>query len=384
MSSFHRLSGFYLFYFASLGAFMPYWGLYLQGLNYDARQIGELMAIVAVTKVVSPNVWGWIADHTGKRMAIVRLGCLLAVLAFAGVFFVQGFWWLAFVMLIYSFFWNAALPQFEATTMARLGDQAHRYSRIRLWGSVGFIFTAALMGPLLQSHGTALLPWVVASLIVAIWLISMTIPEQAAGHLPLDHEPLRRVLLRPQVLALLLACFLVQFSHGPYYTFYSIYLEKFGYSRTLIGQLWALGVVAEVVVFMFMHRLVPRFGLRRLFLWALALTAIRWLLIAGFVEQLALLALTQLFHAASFGVFHAVAIQLIHQQFTGRHQGKGQALYSSLSWGLGGALGSLMAGYTWSALGAQWSFVMAAFAALLGLGVAWLRIHPPVNIQRIT
>ncbi|MGD8313039.1 MAG: MFS transporter, partial [Gammaproteobacteria bacterium] len=133
-----RLSGFYLFYFASLGGLIPYWSLYLKALDFSIAEIGELVAILMATKIVAPNVWGWIADHTGHRMMIVRMASLLATIAFAGVFLAHGFWWLALVMTVFSFFWNAALPQFEATTMNHLGMRTHRYSSIRLWGSVGF------------------------------------------------------------------------------------------------------------------------------------------------------------------------------------------------------------------------------------------------------
>jgi len=141
-----RLSGFYFFYFASLGALLPYWGLYLKSLGYDITAIGNVMAIIMATKIISPNIWGWIADHTGRRMAIVRLGSLCAALAFGGVFFQDGFIWLAIVMMLFSFFWNAALPQFEATTFYYLGDHTHRYSSIRLWGSVGFIAALWVLG----------------------------------------------------------------------------------------------------------------------------------------------------------------------------------------------------------------------------------------------
>ena len=99
-----RLSGFYFFYFASLGALIPYWGLYLKSLQFSVVEIGELVAIMMATKVVAPNVWGWIADHTGQRMNLVRLACLLSILAFAGVFLARGYWWMALVMSLFSFF----------------------------------------------------------------------------------------------------------------------------------------------------------------------------------------------------------------------------------------------------------------------------------------
>ncbi|MCC6206916.1 MAG: MFS transporter [Gammaproteobacteria bacterium] len=367
-----RLSGFYLFYFAALGALLPYWGIYLKSLGFSAGDIGELLALLMATKIVAPNVWGWIADHTGRRMAVVRGASLLAVIAFCGVFFVQSFWWMAGVMVLFSFFWNAALPQFEAVTMSRLGGDAHRYSSIRLWGSIGFIAAVAALGPLLGRYDAGLLPWVLVALYAAIWISTLLVSDQNAE--PTHHERVRlwEVLRRPHVAMLLLVCFLMQASHGPYYGFYSIYLEEHGYARWLIGQLWALGVIAEVAVFMLMHRWLPRFGARRLLLASLALTVLRWLLIAYFVDSLAVLVFAQTLHAASFGVYHAVAITLIHKFFTGRHQGRGQALYCSLSFGAGGAAGSLYAGYLWGAAGggATAAFLTAAALAAAALLVA--------------
>lgn len=378
-----RLSGFYGFYFASLGALVPYWGLYLKSQGFNARDIGTLMAIIMATKIVSPNIWGWIADHTGKRMQIVRVGCLLATISFAGVFLHQGFWWLVLVMLMFSFFWNAALPQFEATTFNHLGDDVHRYSNIRLWGSIGFIISVAALGPVLDSQGAQILPVVVILLFAGIWLASLIVPEQAAQHIPVGHESLVQVLKKPAVLALLAVCFLMQMSHGPYYTFYSIYMEDYGYSRSAIGQLWALGVIAEVVVFVFMHLLVPRFGVRRLLILSLLLASCRWLMIGVFPQALTFIIIAQVLHAASFGIYHACAIQLIHRYFTGRHQGKGQAIYSSLSFGAGGAIGSFYSGIAWDGLSPQAVFVIAAAISMLAMLIAVIWVKPSAQQKTV-
>lgn len=369
-----RLSGFYFFYFSSLGALAPYWGLYLKSLGFTAAAIGTMMAIIMATKIVSPNIWGWIADHTGKRMAIVRLGGLLSVIAFAGVFISQEYWWLVIVMMVFSFFWNATLPQFEATTFTHLGEQTHRYSSVRLWGSVGFIVAVWLIGQQLDGSKISYLPMILMGLFITIWVSSLIVPEEAAGHLHIDGEPLKRVLKRPEVVGLLVICFLMQLSHGPYYTFYSIYMQDHGYSLSFIGFLWALGVLAEVFIFMRMHKLVPKFGLKRLLIVSLLVTSVRWVIVALFPMSMPLMLLAQLFHAASFGLYHAVAIQLIHQYFVGKNQGKGQALYSSVSFGAGGAIGSLYAGYTWEYLGTTDTFMIAAFVSLLAAYIAYKKI----------
>ena len=359
-----RLSGFYLFYFASLGALLPYWSLYLKSLDFSITEIGQLMAILMATKIVAPNIWGWIADHTGKRITIIRVASLLAAISFAGVFVGNAFWWMALVLVVFSFFWNATLPQFEATTMNHLGDDMHRYSGIRLWGSVGFILAVAGLGVLLGQYSTAVLPAVLLGLFTLIWLNSLWVPESAVGHLALDQEPLRKVLRRPVVLSLLGVSFLMQASHGPYYSFFSLYMEELGYSTTVIGQFWALGVLSEIGVFLLMPVLLPRFGARRLLLIAALLTMLRWLLTAYYADNPAIITFSQTLHAASFGLYHAVMIFLIHSLFTGSHQGRGQALYSSISFGAGGAAGTLVSGYLWTGLGPQAMYLMAAAVCL--------------------
>ncbi len=353
---------------------LPYWSAYLFSLGLDARSIGELIAILMLTKIISPNVWGWIADHTGKRMAIVRFGSLCAVFTFVAILFVSSYWWIAIVMLVYSFFWNATLPQFEATTFSHLGSKVNQYSSIRLWGSIGFIISVWILGLSIEYWGVAIVPYSLLVLFISIWLMSLVVPESAAGHLALDHEPLAAILKRPAVVGLLLSCFLMQASHGAYYVFYTPYMNDHGYSMTSIGSLWALGVGAEVLVFMLMNRLLHQYSLRNLILFSLVIAVIRWVLLAIFVEQIYVIVLIQLFHASTFGIFHAAAIHLIHIYFPGRHQGKGQALYSSISFGAGGALGSYVSGVSWDSIGSDYTFLMASLMALLGLVISFLYV----------
>ena len=157
-------------------------------------------------------------------------------------------------------------------------------------------------------------------------------------------------LRRPGVLAFYGCVALMQLAHGPYYTFFSIHLETLGYSRSFIGLMWALGVVAEILLFLVMARLLERFSLRQVLLASFLIAALRWLLLGQLADHLGVLLIAQLMHAATFGSFHAAAIHFVQRSFGHRQQGQGQALYASLS-GIGGALGALYAGYAWSGLG---------------------------------
>lgn len=369
-----RLSSFYFFYFASLGVLVPYLSLYLKSLGFDALAIGILIALIPATKIIAPYLWGWIADHTQRPITVIRIGNVLAMIAFAGIFFGHSFWWLGLVMLFFSFFWNSSLPQFEATTLNHLGEALHHYSSIRLWGSLGFISMVIILGEFFEGDNIEYMPMVVFVLLVAIWLSSLIVPEQLTA----DHEeqgPISKAVRQPEVLAFLVVCFLMILSHGPYYTFYSIYLEDYGYSRRMIGFLWAVGVIAEVVIFLVMHRILPLFGIRKLLMVTFLFTALRWLLIGLFPENLSILFFAQLFHAFSFGVFHAVGILLVHQYFKGKHQGRGQALYASLSFGAGGASGSLISGLLWDEINHLLMFSLAAIVALLAFVIVWRFMH---------
>jgi PPP family 3-phenylpropionic acid transporter len=374
-----RLSGFYFFYFASLGAFIPYLGPYLKSLEITTFQIGLVIAITMATKIIAPNIWGWIADHSGKRMMIVRIGCFLAALSFTGLLIEQTYVVVVLVMTVFSFFWNAALPQFEATTFSHLPDNEERYSSIRVWGSIGFILTVVALGYVFQVLPYSSLPYFVSVLLVCIWLVSMSVPESAAGHLVLDHEPLKKTLSKPHVLGLLAACFFMQASHGPYYAFYNLYMQSYEYSSGVTGWLWGVGVAAEVILFLYMHKLSRRYTLQSMLMFSFLLGILRWTLITLFPTHLWIMIFAQSLHAATFGLHHAAAIRLIHQMFRGRHQGKGQALYSSVSFGAGGALGSLYGGFAWDYIDRSWVFAGSIVFCLIGLFLIYRYVRTDRN-----
>lgn len=374
-----KLSAFYFAYFGVLGAMVPFWSLFLQDRGFSLADIALFAAIPMATRVVAPNLWGWIADRRHARLPVVRIGALVALLAFCGVWFVHSFAGMALVMTAYSFFWNAILPQFEVVTLNHLGSRIAEYSRVRLWGSISFILLALGLGAAFVFISVSWLPAFMLVLMVAMWISSLSIDEvRVEHHAQSGPGHFVRLLRAPVVWLLLLACLLINLSHGPYYTYFSIYLEGRGWSRFGIGLLWALGVVAEVIVFIYMHRILRRFGAVLVLAAAAVAVAVRWLLIAYWVDNLPALLFAQVLHAATFGFLHAAAIHIIHGLFTGTSQGRGQALYSSTTYGIGGAAGALVAGALWTQQGAQVAFAaMSAVGvlALLALVIVLLR-HP--------
>lgn len=362
-----RIAGFYFFYYAFVGMFSPYWSLYLQSIHFTPIEIAILMSIQPVMRMVAPNVWGWLADHTGQRLLVVQVAATLSAVFYFGVFLTTSFWGLFLVLTLMGFFWSASMPLVEATTLSYLGKNTAHYGRIRSWGSIGFIVAVVGLGFAFDYIAIAWLLWAGLVCEIGILIFARQIPKTEVLAHHTDHQPIRQIVMQPMVLALLGACFLMSVAHGPYYTFFSIYLVEHGYTKTAVGALWALGVICEIGVFFLMPALVKRFGFTRILLISFSAAVLRFILIGWTVDVVGLLLFAQVLHALTFGAYHAASVGLVHEYFKGRHQSKGQALFGSFTYGAGGVLGGLVSGPIWQHWGANALYSFSAAMALLGL-----------------
>lgn len=368
-----KLSSFYFFYFTVFGVFVPYAGLYYEFIGFNAIQIGQLSAIFVATKLIAPNLLGWLSDKTGLKIFWVKW-CSFFTFVGLIVFAKQtDFYLILLAVFLFSFFFHSSLPLFESYTFSALtasNTSKSGYGKIRLWGSVGFIFAVLMVGWLFDKMSIWYFPWYLVGFSLSIWLGVLFLSETKVKRdvVEVDND-FWQVMKQPTVVSLLLVSLLIQFSHGSYYGFYSIFLSDAGYSKTAIALFWAVGVLAEIVVFLYMMPLFKHYSAKYLMLLSLVLTAIRWVVIPLGVDSMVVLFLAQLLHAASYALFHAAAIYLIDGLFTGNNQSRGQAIYASLSHGLGGALGLLLAGYLWLEYGANISFyintVLVVFAIII-------------------
>ncbi|MGQ0522802.1 MAG: MFS transporter [Betaproteobacteria bacterium] len=372
---YRRLAGFYFFYFAYLGAFAPFFSLYLEAVGMSAVEIGLLMALPQLTRIAAPHLWGWLADRGPSRLRIVRWTGIAGLACFLGVFAGSGFALLFIVLFAMTFFWSAALPLVEATTLSHLGEETARYGRIRVWGSVGFIVAVVMVGYLLDWFEVGVLPVTVAAMMIGMLVLSWSLPDAASAPHPSDALTIGDIVRRPAVIALVTASALMAAAHGPYYTFYSIHLVDHGYSKGMTGLLWALGVICEIGIFMWMPHLYRAYTLRQILIASFALAVVRFLMIGWAADSLLVLLLAQTLHAATFGSFHAAAIGVVHRMFRGRHQARGQAIYGSLAFGLGGAAGAFASGYGWEHLGAGITFSLSSLCALIGLLILWSKLR---------
>lgn len=365
-----RLSSFYFLYFACLGVMVPYWSLYLESAGLSAAAIGVVLAVTAATRIIAPNLWGWLADHSGQRLLIIRAGALLATVSFALLPVGDGLAWVVVCITLHTFFWNAILAQYEVITLASMGSEVHRYGQVRLWGSISFVVLVVVVGMVFDRTGLSHFPLVMTMPLVLLVAGSFLIRD-VASPASRPHAGSLRGLLGSRVLwSFLGASFLLQVSHAPYYGFFSLLLSREGYSSTAIGYLWALGVVAEILLFAVSHRVLQRFDLRAVLIASMLLAALRWLMIGFGAGSVLVLVLAQCLHAATFGSFHAASIEFVRRYFGYADQGQGQALYSAISFGAGGALGALGSGWLWDRSQSA-VFLLATLAA--GAGAVLLR-----------
>jgi PPP family 3-phenylpropionic acid transporter len=366
-----RLSVWYFWYFAHVGAFTPYFTLYLESLDVPAAVIGLMMSGMLAMRVAAPLLWGSLADRRNEKVPVVRLSAMLSLLCFAVLFVAVQIWPIAIALAAFAFFWSASLPLVEALTLAHLVGAVERYGRVRLWGSVGFIAAVLLTGMWLDQAALRSLLWIDLGILVALagsaWMLSDPVVARSATTAPLRWADM----LRRDVLALLVASLLMAAAHGPFYVFFSIHLVAHGYGKAVVGMLWSLGVVAEIGVFIAMPHLLRQLSARTILVSSLALAVVRFALIGWAVDSAPMMLLAQLFHGATFGAAHAAAVALLNRSFPAAQQARAQALYGSFSVAFGGMLGNLAGGAAWQYLGPELTFTVGSAFAAMGLAVAW-------------
>jgi PPP family 3-phenylpropionic acid transporter len=253
------------------------------------------------------------------------------------------------------------------------GDfDSRRYGRVRLWGSLGFLVTVFVAGAWFEHQGMQSFPsWAVGSL-VALNLSVWWLPKQRE---PAHHTdaplPVLDVLRQPRVQWFFATVFFHVLSHIGIYVFFSLYLDELGYSKTMIGVLWAVSVAAEIVWFFTQSRWLPKFSLSGWLLLCAGAMVLRMGLTTWAADWLLALLLAQLLHALTFATQHTVCIALLSAYFPGRLRGRGQALYASIGYGVPGVLGALGGGALSDALGLSAVYAVSIGTAAVACGCAY-------------
>ena len=365
--------GFFFFaYYGFIGIFSPYASLFFAHRGMTAPQIGVLMSLMQVMRIFGPNLWGWVADRTRQRVGVLRITALAATLMFVGMFFSQTFIQFFIVMVAINTFTSAQGPLSEALMLSAMrGDLTH-YGRLRLWGSIGFIAAVTVGGELLDWRGIELVPWMSWVMLGMVLAASLRLREGQVTEPARAMPSVLSILRQPEVLAFFASSFLMIAAHASLYVYLSLYLAQIGYSKTVIGLLWSLGVVAEIFFFYYQAPLFRRFGTRALLLASLLVSVARFLVIGLAARSVPWMLLAQLLHAATFGTHHSASVMRMQRWFAGPLQASGQALYISISYGLGGTLGGLLMSLCWDRFGPASVFLLASLLSLAGLVAAVL------------
>jgi PPP family 3-phenylpropionic acid transporter len=313
-----------------------------------------------------------VADHTSRRVLVLRMTALGALLAFSGIAFGSNFLQFFVAMVCLNLFTSAQAPLAEALMLAEMRGDTSRYGRVRLWGSLGFVAAVMAAGFLLDRLGVAALPWLAGAVLLLVLAQTLRIREAPRADGAHVAPPLLEVMRKPAVIAFFAQAALMVAAHTSLYAFYSLYLERAGYGKAVTGAMWSLGVLAEVVFFYFQAGVMRRAGVRAMMMASFAVAVLRFAAIGFGPGWLAVLVLAQLLHAFTFAAHHCASITAMQRWFGGALQARGQALFMSIAYGIGGTFGGLFMSWCWETLGPQSVYGAAAGLALLAAGAAGL------------
>ena len=367
---------FFFLYFAYVGLVSPYASLFFLDRGFSVIEIAVLMSMLQITRIVGPFSWGWLSDYLSNRIGIIRVCAGLAALTFLCIFFLHSYISFFIWMFVLHTILSSQMPLGETATIHALykdNSFDRRYGRLRLWGSIGFIAMVLVAGELFQREGIEFYPVVGCVVLIALALITFCLHEPKMERRKMVKGELLVVLLNPDVRWFLISGFFMIFAHAALYVFYSLYLADLGYNKFQIGLFWALGVSAEVLFFYYQNKLLSRLDAEVILQGAFGIGVVRFILIA-FLPITSVLILAQLMHAATFAAHHSAATKLLQRWFTGPLQARGQAIMATVSYGLGGTIGGLCAGWIWELSQPRDVFVMSAFACgIAGMAIQKMR-----------
>ena len=358
------ISSQYFIYFGVLGIFLPYFNLYCYHLNFSGPQIGMLSALRSLAMVVFPLFWGSLADRFRIRKPIyIACTFLSTSICFFYLRYTE-FWPMLIISAFYGIFYAPIISFLEAVTMDVLGKEKKSYGRIRAWGSISFIAVVLVLGKIIDWYSIEIIiPLILAGSIVFA-AISIRIPAVTAERKAVL-KPNARSLLNRRVVLFLFCAFLMLISHGAYYGFFSIHLEKLGFGSTFIGITWALASTAEILVMIKSDRIFSRFSLENVLFFSFLVAAARWLVLF-LTDSAAVILLSQVLHAVTYGAFHMASILYIDRLAPDQAKTLGQAVNNALTYGLGLMVGFFINGYVYEITGSHTLFLMSALIAVSG------------------
>jgi len=376
----YRLSLFNAVLFLGSGILLPFLPLWLKHRGLPDTEVTLVVGLMMAVRIVAIPAGTLIADLTRRRRTVIILCAFGATLSYLMLAAMSGFWPILICGMLAAALMAPLVPLSEVLAIEGSAHYGIDYGRIRLWASLSFLAGSLGAGLLLEVIDVSYVILMVAAAQGLGALATLLLPaDEALPAAPPQPVHLAAVLAAAgsvSFLVFLLAAGLGQASHGFLYAMGSLYFVDRGFSKFIIGLLWAASVLAEVLMFAFSNRFYRVFGSVRLIMLGTGLAALRWTA-TGLAPPLAILFMVQTLHAASFGLTHLGAMHFIRERVPGHIRNTVQGLYSVLSSGvlLSGAM--WMSGPLYGSLGGAAWLVMAAAAAIASaLAVVLWRISP--------
>lgn len=359
--------GFFLF----LGMFAPYWPVWLEDSGFGLAEIGILVALTHGLKTVTSPFIGHISDMSGNRRRILFLVGLLSVISFTFYFGARGLVAVAVVTIVSHIFIPAMLPLAEQFTVMAVRRHGVDYGRVRAVGSVTFILASLAGGILLDLFSSdAVIPFCLGALCATLFAIVILPPERSAKAGTGKGAPVLSSLLSlirdRHFLAVLIMVGLLQSSHGVYYALGSVHWRSEGIDPAMIGTLWGVGVVAEIILFVTAGRWIATLNPKMVFFWIGVLGVVRWA-ITAFSTDISTLMVVQLLHAATYGATHLATISFLGRHIPEERAASAQALVSAGPMGLGLGLALASSGVLYDHWEGGAYLAMAGLCALCAL-----------------
>ncbi|MEO1199320.1 MAG: MFS transporter [Pseudomonadota bacterium] len=359
------ISLFFAAFFLVIGVMLPFLPLWLAGRGLSETEIAMVVALPMLIRVVATPGLSLLIDRSLAPKRVLIGLALIGTTAFAALEASQSYIMILLVSLIGACVWHPLMASLEA--IAQSGAQRFRqdYGRLRLSGSASFILANLAGGAVIAWLGTGSVIWMMtlAALMTAVSLLLLPdIRVQDQDRTPPSAVMLWHWLCRPAILFFVIGIGLIQASHAVYYAFGTVHWESLGHSSTLIGGLWAIGVVAEIVLFAVSGRVLGAIGIVGLLLAAGLGSAVRWT-VTAFDPGLAMLAIIQLGHALTFGATHLAGVTLISRIAPEGAGSSAQAIQFTMSGVIMGCA-VLSAGPAYAAFGGHAYLIMAVLGVL--------------------
>jgi PPP family 3-phenylpropionic acid transporter len=380
-----RISVLYVAIFFIVGCYMPFLPVWLKWRELTDAQISLIYGVPVIVRALFTPATTFIADRSGKPVAMLKWLSWGALLTVAMLPFTGGFASIFAVILIFTLFWMSVIPVTDSIALAGARGGKGDYGRMRLWGSFSYIAMTAAGGAGVDLWGPEAALWLFVGSAGAVVVASYWLPPDAPGGGVAQTRAARpaleklriadmlRLVRLPDLWLFFIATGAIQSAHAVYYIFGTLHWTSAGISPTVIGSLWSIGVIAEIAVFAYGRTVSRWFGPIQLLLIAAAAAVIRWT-VTAYDPPLALLFAVQTLHGLTFGAAHLGAMQFMDRAIPDRMSASAQGLYASVTVGLVMGAVSLVSGPLYRNLGGEAYLAMALVAAAgLLLSVALLR-----------